>query len=110
MDGTVKVGDFGLATALEEDEDVDGSRGDVIGQHHQASPAAAPSGGAYVCKHTDQVGTKLYMSPEQVRAMRLSVCVSVCVASCCLKGRPRGIISISCTLHGCVETCLSDNE
>ena len=87
MDGTVKVGDFGLATALEEDEDVDGSRGDVIGQHHQASPAAAPSG-AYVCKHTDQVGTKLYMSPEQVRAMRLSVCV----ASCCLKG---GLVVLS---------------
>ena len=87
MDGTVKVGDFGLATALEEDEDVDGSRGDVIGQHHQASPAAVPSG-AYVCKHTDQVGTKLYMSPEQVRAMRLSVCV----ASCCLKG---GLVVLS---------------
>ena len=93
MDGTVKVGDFGLATALEEDEDVDGSRGDVIGQHHQASPAAAPSGGAYVCKHTDQVGTKLYMSPEQVRAMRLSV--FVCVASCCLKGPKGGLVVLS---------------
>ena len=51
LDGLVKVGDFGLVTASEEqclDEvDINDRR---CGIH----------------RHTDQVGTKLYMSPEQV--------------------------------------------
>ena len=48
MDGAVKVGDFGLVTALEDDEDRTG----ILG--HTSSP------------HTRQIGTKLYISPEQV--------------------------------------------
>ena len=55
----MKVGDFGLATALEEKcEEGDGQ---------VALPANTPVDGVYMRKHTDQVGTKLYMSPEQVR-------------------------------------------
>ena len=49
-DGVVKVGDFGLVTALEEHYDTE----------------AEPSAGTAQRKHTNQVGTKLYMSPEQV--------------------------------------------
>ena len=55
MDGTVKVGDFGLVTATEEhvsedDSDIWGDRATSQTPRH----------------HTNQVGTKLYMSPEQV--------------------------------------------
>ena len=48
----MKVGDFGLVTALE------GQRDSIVDE-----------GGSGDCKkqHTDQVGTRLYMSPEQVR-------------------------------------------
>ena len=49
MDGMVKVGDFGLVTALEEERD------DEMDSLRNRSS-----------RHTDQVGTKLYMSPEQV--------------------------------------------
>ena len=54
LDGYVKVGDFGLVTATEEqclDEvEIDDRR---CGIH----------------RHTDQVGTKMYMSPEQVNLL-----------------------------------------
>ncbi len=50
MDGIVKVGDFGLVTATEE-QPQDPIEGSLPGSYR---------------KHTDQVGTKLYMSPEQV--------------------------------------------
>lgn len=50
LDGTVKIGDFGLVTALEE--------------NCEYTPLGdGPQG---FSRHTDQVGTKLYMSPEQV--------------------------------------------
>ncbi|XP_043242537.1 eukaryotic translation initiation factor 2-alpha kinase-like isoform X1 [Amphibalanus amphitrite] len=50
-DGTVKIGDFGLATTT------------VSGEPTSHTPAqlSSAAGG-----HTDQVGTQLYMSPEQV--------------------------------------------
>ena len=51
MDGQVKIGDFGLVTALEE--------------NCEYTPVC--DGPTRYFKHTDQVGTKLYMSPEQVR-------------------------------------------
>ena len=62
MDGAVKVGDFGLATALEE-KCTEGE-GDMMedrrcGYH----------------RYTDQVGTKLYMSPEQVAS--LCICLHI---------------------------------
>lgn len=50
MDDVVKVGDFGLVTAMDQDEE------------EQAVLTPMP---AYAT-HTGQVGTKLYMSPEQV--------------------------------------------
>ncbi|KAL5016923.1 hypothetical protein ScPMuIL_006512 [Solemya velum] len=48
-EGVIKVGDFGLATAMAEQQDSDYSSGsDKHG------------------KHTAQVGTQIYMSPEQI--------------------------------------------
>lgn len=49
MDDVVKVGDFGLVTAMDQEEDED---------------ALTPA--PLLTRHTGQVGTKLYMSPEQV--------------------------------------------
>ena len=49
MDGKVKIGDFGLATAVEE-------------QPFESDSEAHNLTG----NHTNQVGTRLYMSPEQV--------------------------------------------
>ena len=50
-DGTVKIGDFGLATTLGGDPAI----------HTPSQPNSAAG-----LHHTDQVGTQLYMSPEQV--------------------------------------------
>ncbi|XP_029448991.1 eukaryotic translation initiation factor 2-alpha kinase 3 isoform X2 [Rhinatrema bivittatum] len=50
IDNIVKVGDFGLVTAMDQEEDEDS----VL----TPMPAYA--------RHTGQVGTKLYMSPEQI--------------------------------------------
>lgn len=52
MDDVVKVGDFGLVTAMDQEEDEDGP----------SALTPAP----LLTRHTGQVGTKLYMSPEQV--------------------------------------------
>jgi len=52
MDDVVKVGDFGLVTAMEQEEDDD--------EPSALTPAPL------LTRHTGQVGTKLYMSPEQV--------------------------------------------
>ncbi|MGH0183525.1 UNVERIFIED_CONTAM: hypothetical protein FKN15_012328 [Acipenser sinensis] len=51
MDDVVKVGDFGLVTAMEQEEEEEAA---VL----TPMPAYA--------RHTGQVGTKLYMSPEQL--------------------------------------------
>lgn len=53
MDDVVKVGDFGLVTAMDQEEDDD--------EPSVLTPAPL------LTRHTGQVGTKLYMSPEQVR-------------------------------------------
>lgn len=53
MDDVVKVGDFGLVTAMDQEEDED--------EPSALTPAPL------LTRHTGQVGTKLYMSPEQVR-------------------------------------------
>ena len=58
------MGDFGLVTALEECGDVEAV--DVV-----RTPASV-----YYKKHTDQVGTKLYMSPEQVGHRCKQVCTT----------------------------------
>lgn len=50
MDDVVKVGDFGLVTAMDQDEE----------EELVLTPMPA------YARHTGQVGTKLYMSPEQV--------------------------------------------
>ncbi|XP_036867963.2 eukaryotic translation initiation factor 2-alpha kinase 3 isoform X2 [Manis javanica] len=50
MDDVVKVGDFGLVTAMDQDEE---------------EPMVLTPMPAYA-RHTGQVGTKLYMSPEQI--------------------------------------------
>jgi len=48
----MKIGDFGLVTAIEEN---------CCDNCNIQTPLSLD------CRHTDQVGTKLYMSPEQVR-------------------------------------------
>uniref|UniRef100_A0A8C3Q686 Eukaryotic translation initiation factor 2-alpha kinase 3 n=1 Tax=Geospiza parvula TaxID=87175 RepID=A0A8C3Q686_GEOPR len=50
MDDIVKVGDFGLVTAMDQDEE----------EESVLTPMPA------YARHTGQVGTKLYMSPEQI--------------------------------------------
>lgn len=57
LDDVVKVGDFGLVTAMDQEEDDDEEINTLT-----PMPVYA--------RHTGQVGTKLYMSPEQV-----NVCV-----------------------------------
>lgn len=52
MDDVVKVGDFGLVTAMDQEEDED--------EPSVLTPAPL------LTRHTGQVGTKLYMSPEQL--------------------------------------------
>ncbi|XP_070836009.1 eukaryotic translation initiation factor 2-alpha kinase 3 isoform X1 [Chaetodon trifascialis] len=52
MDDVVKVGDFGLVTAMDQEEDED------------VPSALTPA--PLLTRHTGQVGTKLYMSPEQL--------------------------------------------
>ncbi|XP_069016865.1 eukaryotic translation initiation factor 2-alpha kinase 3 [Embiotoca jacksoni] len=52
MDDVVKVGDFGLVTAMDQEED----------EEEPSSLTPAP----LLTRHTGQVGTKLYMSPEQL--------------------------------------------
>ena len=52
MDGQVRVGDFGLVTASEEQP---------CDMFNETPHSPSKKG-----RHTDQVGTKLYMSPEQV--------------------------------------------
>lgn len=54
MDDVVKVGDFGLVTAMDQEEE----------EEDTGMPLTMPS----YARHTGQVGTTLYMSPEQVRA------------------------------------------
>lgn len=52
MDDVVKVGDFGLVTAMDQEDDED--------EPSVLTPAPL------LTRHTGQVGTKLYMSPEQL--------------------------------------------
>ncbi|KAF3700798.1 Eukaryotic translation initiation factor 2-alpha kinase 3 [Channa argus] len=52
MDDVVKVGDFGLVTAMDQEEEDD--------EPSALTPAPL------LTRHTGQVGTKLYMSPEQL--------------------------------------------
>lgn len=52
MDDVVKVGDFGLVTAMDQEED----------DEELSTLTPMP----VYARHTGQVGTKLYMSPEQV--------------------------------------------
>ncbi|KAL4232210.1 Eukaryotic translation initiation factor 2-alpha kinase 3 [Mactra antiquata] len=59
MDGVVKMGDFGLVTTLAEDQDV------------------TSYGGNPYKKHTSQVGTQLYMSPEQTNGETYSQKVDI---------------------------------
>lgn len=60
MDDIVKVGDFGLVTAMDQDEE----------EESVLTPMPTYD------RHTGQVGTKLYMSPEQVCSMFQSLSIS----------------------------------
>ncbi|XP_014708261.1 eukaryotic translation initiation factor 2-alpha kinase 3 [Equus asinus] len=56
MDDVVKIGDFGLVTAMDQDEE----------EQMVLTPMPA------YARHTGQVGTKLYMSPEQIHGKNYS--------------------------------------
>ncbi|XP_004390710.1 eukaryotic translation initiation factor 2-alpha kinase 3 isoform X1 [Trichechus manatus latirostris] len=56
MDDVVKIGDFGLVTAMDQDEE----------EQTVLTPMPA------YARHTGQVGTKLYMSPEQIHGNNYS--------------------------------------
>lgn len=58
LDDVVKVGDFGLVTAMDQEEEDDEELSTLT-----PMPIYA--------RHTGQVGTKLYMSPEQVSSTEL---------------------------------------
>lgn len=68
MDDVVKVGDFGLVTAMDQEED---------DQEEMSALTPMP----VYARHTGQVGTKLYMSPEQVSraAIRCPLCLIACL-------------------------------
>ncbi|XP_075873524.1 eukaryotic translation initiation factor 2-alpha kinase 3, partial [Nelusetta ayraudi] len=53
VDDVVKVGDFGLVTAMDQEE-----------EEEEEPSALTPA--PLLTRHTGQVGTKLYMSPEQL--------------------------------------------
>ncbi|XP_057369389.1 eukaryotic translation initiation factor 2-alpha kinase 3-like [Daphnia carinata] len=59
MDGTIKVGDLGLVKDMMTHDDVQ--------QNEETSSVVGQDQKSLSCKnHTDQIGTRLYMSPEQV--------------------------------------------
>ena len=64
----MKVGDFGLVTATEEHVTEDDS--DIWGDR---ATSQTPR------RHTNQVGTKLYMSPEQVSTLVNYVLINCCI-------------------------------
>lgn len=57
QDGQVKIGDFGLVTDMADIPNVDSAKG------------LDQNGLPYCVRHTQQVGTHLYMSPEQVQGL-----------------------------------------
>ena len=62
-DGTIKIGDFGLVTGRREtNNDVMDARGDS----KEPDLSSVPYCYSDRSQHTDQVGTELYMSPEQL--------------------------------------------
>jgi len=70
MDGSIKIGDFGLVTAIEEN---------CCDNNYSSTQSPLLQDG----RHTDQVGTKLYMSPEQVH-------VHSVLSRACFEFFPRG--------------------
>lgn len=66
MDGRIKIGDFGLVTDMSESLKSITPCGDESGLPSQTC-----------AKHTQQVGTHLYMSPEQLRGRQYSYKVDI---------------------------------
>lgn len=64
LDGRVKIGDFGLVTDMSENL-------------KSMTPCGDESGLPSCAKHTQQVGTHLYMSPEQLKGHQYSYKVDI---------------------------------
>lgn len=84
-DGQIKIGDFGLVTEIVEDHDL------IVEQKKQS---------VYNGTHTANVGTELYMSPEQVSCFEQN---STCLPSrvVCLT---RGNFSFNFLIHRCLAS------
>lgn len=62
MDGQIKIGDFGLVTDMSD---------------IPKTPCGDVSGLPNIFKHTEQVGTHLYMSPEQLQGRQYNYKVDI---------------------------------
>lgn len=61
LDGQIKIGDFGLVTGMAE----------------ISTPCSHRPGHRLCAKHTQQVGTQLYMSPEQLNGLQYNYKVDI---------------------------------
>lgn len=74
LDGQIKIGDFGLVTDMASEEPANASSSN---SNSSNSIGDFESTGVSHKKHTQRVGTSLYMSPEQTKGMTYSYKVDI---------------------------------